>query len=203
MKKTLKLTIIIFVICLCGCTETDRNTIFPSDTELRAGDIVFRRGSGMKSHAVLYVDSNGVYSHVGVVADSAGAMMVIHAVPDEHDNKNDIDRVKMETVEKFFSKTNADIGCVMRCQDSLAAMKASIYATEIYKRGTAFDHDYDDKDTTKMYCCELVEFAYNKAGINITEGIRHKISVPGLSLDSVILPSDILNSPKLKKIREF
>lgn len=47
-------------------------TIFPAGCELKTGDIVFRRGGGISSHAVMMADRNGRYSHVGIVVDSAG-----------------------------------------------------------------------------------------------------------------------------------
>ena len=70
------------------------------------------------------------------------------------------DRVKMETPEKFYSSINAKMGEVKRLRgDTATAAKAARYALEAYRRGTLFDHGYDDSDTTKMYCCELIEYA--------------------------------------------
>lgn len=53
----------------------------PDDCQLKTGDVVFRRGSGLTSHVVLAADVNGNYSHLGIVVDSAGIKMVVHAVP--------------------------------------------------------------------------------------------------------------------------
>lgn len=196
----------IILLCtgLCGCHENIRTDIFPDNCRLLPGDVVFRKGEGAASRIVMFADNGGVYSHVGIAVDSAGTMMIVHAVPGEPDFKGDLDRVKMDTPQKFFSTANAACGEVRRLKGgSSAARRAAVYATQVYRRGTLFDHKYDDTDTTKMYCCELVEAAYIHAGETLTGGKRHDLSLPGLEASRCILPSDLLNSPKLMKVISF
>lgn len=185
------------------CTHDRRHTIKPDSMVLRPGDVVLRRGAGMTSRAVLMADKGGGYSHVGMVVDSAGTMMIVHAVPGEPDFKGDPDRVKMETPQKFYATGNAITGAVMRCTDSIAAVKAAGVAMQVYRRGTLFDHDYNNSDTTRMYCCELVEFAYTRAGLPLVSAPRHNFSLPGIDIDEVILPSDFCSSPHLHFITTF
>lgn len=189
-----------------ACTDSngDHRVLLPAGIELKPGDVVLRRGNGMASRAVLMADGGGAYSHVGIVVDSAGVLMVAHAVPGEPDYEGDPDRVKMESPEKFYSSLNARIGEVRRLHDNrAAASEAARHALEVYRRGTLFDHDYDDSDTTKMYCCELITFAYGKAGIRLTDGKRHRFKLPGMKPICCILPSDICNSRMLTKIISF
>ena len=130
---------------LISCNDKKDLTIFPAGCELKTGDIVFRRGGGISSHAVMMADRNGRYSHVGIVVDSAGKKMIVHAVPDEPDFEGDPDRVKMETPEKFFSPINANAGEVKRLKgDTIIPLKAAEYAMQTYRRNTLFDHDYDE-----------------------------------------------------------
>ena len=68
---------------------------------------------------------------------------------------------------------------------------------------TYTNHDYDDADTTRMYCCELVSAAFRAAGTDIAPLPRHSVSLPGLRLDSVMLPSDFRRSPALRVVAEF
>lgn len=192
------------LMLLVSCGGRNTGTIFPDDCELETGDIVFRRGGGISSHAVLMADNNGRYSHVGIVVDSAGKKMIVHAVPDEPNYPGDYDRVKMECPESFFDKMKASTGEVKRLKDDTArAARAAEYAKEIYYRGVRFDHGYNDDDTTEMYCCELVEHVYGKTGISLSNGNRHTISLPGIKEINCILPSDICNSGLLKKIKSF
>lgn len=205
-KKIMKtvFSLAILAVALISCGNKRPRTIFPDGLELKTGDVVFRRGGGISSHAVMMADRGGRYSHVGIVVDSAGRKMIVHAVPGEPDFKGDPDRVKMETPEKFYSSVNANAGEVKRLAgDTLTAHNAADYALAAYRRGTLFDHEYDDGDTTKMYCCELVETAYSKAGMPLAGNVRHDISLPGLKRIRCILPSDICNSRQLRKIISF
>ena len=131
-------------------------------------------------------------------------MMVVHAVPGEPDYEGDPDRVKMETPEKFFISLNADIGEVKRLRgDTVTPAVAAREAVEIYRRGTLFDHDYDDSDTSRMYCCELVMHAYARAGIPLVGTFRHEFRLPGLGLIRCVLPSDICNNGRLATVAAF
>lgn len=202
MKKAM--IIIAMLALLAACKQQAPHSILPEGCVLEEGDLVFRRGNGMTSRAVLAVDRHGSYSHIGIAVDSCGTIMIVHAVPGEPDYEGDPDRVKMESPEKFYSSLNARIGEVRRLHDNrAAASEAARHALEVYRRGTLFDHDYDDSDTTKMYCCELITFAYGKAGIRLTDGKRHRFKLPGMKPICCILPSDICNSRMLTKIISF
>ena len=86
----------LLVLTACSDNTGREGSILPADLQLQEGDVVFRRGGGFTSHAVLMADRGGIYSHVGIVADSAGQLMVVHAVPGEPDYEGDEDRVKMD-----------------------------------------------------------------------------------------------------------
>lgn len=174
----------------------------PSSVILREGDVVLRDGGGLTSHAVMFADNNGAYSHVGIVVDSAGTMMIVHAVPGEPDFDGDVDRVKMDSIGRFFSSVYADKGEVLRHNNARIAARAARHAIEIYRRHTLFDHEYDEKDTTKMCCTELVTFSFAKAGSPLNGVQRHQLSIPGIQTDCS-LPSDILNCKDLKSIVKF
>lgn len=62
------------LLALTACSDNigREGTILPAGLRLSVGDVVFRRGGGFTSHAVLMADNGGVYSHVGIVADSGG-----------------------------------------------------------------------------------------------------------------------------------
>ena len=180
----------------------DVSCIMPANCTLHIGDVVLRRGSGLTSRTVLALDEKGEYSHVGIVVDSAGVKMVVHAVPDEPDYEGDPDRVKMDTPEQFFSSVYAQTGEVCRHKDSLAARKAAAAALDVYHRHTLFDHAYDDNDTTRMYCTELVVHAYHRAGVELVGTERHHVDIPFLKMDCMF-PSDVLESEQLESKYKF
>lgn len=195
----------IVVIVSCGCHGSGTpqcKCIMPQGVQLREGDVVMRSGGGVTSHAVMIADGNGAYSHVGIVADSAGVPVIVHAVPDEPDFEGDVDRVKMDHVERFFSSVNAEHGEVLRHNDSTAARAAARCAVEIYRRHTLFDHKYDEKDTTRMCCTELVTFSFSKAGAPLTGVERHRLRVLNVSTDCSF-PSDILHCVDFRSVIKF
>ncbi len=176
--------------------------ILPAGTELREGDVVLRMGGGATSHAVAAADRGGRYSHVGIVADSCGRPMIVHAVPGEPDFAGDIDRVKLDPPAKFFSSMMATCGAVRRQANRAVAHKAAVWALAAYRRGTAFDHDYDSADTSRLYCTELVARAYASAGLDIAGPPTHEVNLPGLHT-RCWLPSDFGASRRLTTVTEF
>ena len=211
-RKTLRqapfhaaLAVLLLFMIAVSCRNSNRKAgcIMPEGTELKPGDIVLRKGTGLMSRAVTIADGGSDYSHCGIVVDSCGKMMVVHAVPDEPDFDGDVDRVKMESPESFFSSIKASKGCILRYTDNAVALKSAELAAELYRRGMLFDNEYDDSDTTKMYCSQLVAFVYGKSGIDITNGIRHDAALPGIRFSHVIYPSDFLRCSRLQKIGVF
>ena len=196
------MTLILSLVSCSVGTAYPTGTIIPADAEVLPGDILFRRGEGVLSRVVVHVD-NGRYSHVGIAVDSCGVLMVVHAVPAEPDFPGDPDRVKMETVEKFFDRENAAVGEIVRIDTRKVAEAASLEALRLYRRRLLFDHDYDANDSTRMYCSELVETAYLKAGVSLAGKRRHDYNAPGINIRQVIMPSDIYASPLLKSIPKF
>ena len=199
--QVINLVFICLFVVACSGTKGER-MILPDDLVLTEGDIVFRRGTGLMSLTVVAADG-GKYSHMGIVVDSAGVKMVVHAVPDEPDFPGDVDRVKMELPSKFFSTFNAVMGEVMRHKDKKVAEVAAREALRLYRRGILFDHDYDDSDSTKLYCSELVERAYLGAGVSLAEERRHDFIVPGFHFEHVIMPTDIYESSMIRTILRF
>ena len=149
IPKKFGLLTFVIVCILTACSKKDEKAhcIMPAGTTLEEGDIVLRKGTGLTSRAVRIADGGSDFSHCGIIVDSCGRKMVVHAVPDEPDFEGDVDRVKMERPEDFFSTIRASKGCVLRYRDRETAEKSARLAYGIYKRGTLFDDDYNDSDT--------------------------------------------------------
>ena len=202
MRSSILLTIVLLVLVACKDQKAASTSILVDSSCLQTGDVVFRRGSGLTSHAVLMAEQGGAYSHVGIVVDSAGVPMIVHAVPDEPDFEGDVDRVKMDRPEVFFNEVHAVCGEVRRHRDSLLAQRAATVAVQVYQRKTLFDHDYDDTDTTRMYCTELITYAFSRAGRPLSGICHHGLSFLDIHTDCV-LPSDILECKDLYQIIQF
>lgn len=195
--------LLVAFLAFFSCQKEELYSIMPKDCDLRPGDIVFRLGNSLESSAVIIADRDGSYSHCGIVVDSAGSIRIVHSVPDEPDFDGDVDRVKMDRPEMFWRIDRAAAGAVCRMQDSLAAKKASEVAKKAFERNTLFDDEYDDKDTTKLYCSELVYYSYKRAGYDLVGPERHTYDLFFVSYDSCIMPSQIYNSKYVKPVRLF
>lgn len=196
--------------------ELVRGEIMP---RLREGDVVFRRGGGAVSRAVLAADRGGAYSHVGVVAEVGGALVVVHVVPGEPDARGVRDVTKIDHPEEFFAPRKASRGAVMRLRDvgsnaSVGGMRANALtvsdiacraarsAVRLAAAAIPFDHDYDLADTARMYCTELVWHLFRGEGVDLSGGRRTRVNLPGMSGD-YIMPSDISSAPELELIVFF
>ena len=128
------------------------------------------------------------------VARDGGEMVVVHSVPGEAGEDGAPDRVKVEAVASFFAPDKAREGALLHFTcDSTVARRAARLALEIAARGVEFDHDYDLGDTCRLYCTELVHHVYSRCGIDVTEGRRTHLALPGFTGD-YIMPSDIYES---------
>lgn len=200
--------VVIIMLCtiLYGCTKQDRLNTPDFDlveSQLQEGDLLFRRGMGFVGRVVTAADDIGAYSHVGIAIKDGDEWCVIHAVPSEPDFKGDVDRVKCESLRKFWSEQRAGNGCLYRVMHSDTTRSIAVAnARRIYKKHTLFDHDYDLDDTTLLYCTELIEYVYGLAGVSLSEGRRSDVNFPSMS-GSYIMPSDLTKSELLKPIYSF
>lgn len=205
MKKLLHIFPALLALCLCvSCKNTRAKSQRIMPVEILAdGDLAFRRGTGLLSQVVTSASKDGVYSHIGILKKIDNEWFVIHAVPDEPDFEGDPDRVKMDSLSRFFAADRAVRGMIARVtDDSLAASKAAAIAWKMARERVLFDHDYDLTDTSRMYCSELVEFAYRETGICLSEGRRTQINVPAMG-GTYLMPDDIACNKRLKIIYSF
>lgn len=169
--------------------------------QLRDGDLLFRCGTSVESQAVVDMDRNkGVYSHIGIAINQGGKWKVVHAVPGE--NRDGVDRVKIEPVDTFFLTTRAIHGAAMRMKgcDNEHARLAAQWA--LSKKGVIFDDHYDWNDSTRLYCTELVQQAYERVGIDLRGDRITHVSLPFFKGD-VVFPSDIQRNDSLQVIFSF
>ena len=127
MSDMLKLGILVAGLCitLAACNTRNKSACNIHPTDLREGDVIFRRGTSANSRMVTLLQ--GFYSHVGIVADSSGKgdLRILHAVPDEPDFPGDYDRIKMDRLETYLSPKRAEAACLMR-QNNASSTPSSL-----------------------------------------------------------------------------
>ncbi len=162
-------------------------------TLLKDGDIIFRRGISFVSNVVLEADSKSPYSHVGIISFYDETPFVIHAVPDE--SEKGIDYVRKDPLNLFLRTDRASAYSVIRLTDALSAQKAAAFAKKYYDSKILFDDNFSLRDTSKLYCTELVWLAFKKAGADLTNNKFDTLAIP-LGENPYLLPGTILHSSR-------
>jgi hypothetical protein len=91
------------------------------------------------------------------------------------------------TVEDILTFVRADHMLILRHDNKDMALKAAARAIELSHRQIEYDYDFDEKDTSKLYCTEFVNVCYDNIVDPYVKG-------------SDIMPDDFLKVPELKKI---
>lgn len=182
------LSLIFIALCVVQCSTREEVVPAIPVQELREGDVAFRLGRTLESDAIASVaEGESRYSHVGVIVGRGDSLRIVHIEP-ERDGE---ERVKMESVEAFFHPAVAVAGCVARYENLTEPQRQTIEreALRLYAKGVEFDHDYSLRDTSQMYCSELVDYVFRRADVVFAEQRRR---VP-LVKEEVLFPTDMLN----------
>ena len=189
-----RLSLILLLCCFAACGRTAAERAFPTDA-MRSGDLVFRRGRSVLSRMVVAAERGGGYSHVGVlIRDTDGNWKVAHSVPAEREFEGDFDRVKFEPLQKFLSADLAASGCFVHVGEALEPARLRALcdeARQAFRDSVRFDHDFDLADTTAVYCTEFVWLLYKHCGVDLSEGRRRFVNVPGVH-GEILLPEHLL-----------
>lgn len=167
--------------------------------QLETGDLIFRRGQGIGSWAVLDNDPQSPYSHVGLVLRQNQKIWVVHTVPTSAFGENDFARI--DTLQTYLGKENATQAAVYRVQEEyrLIAKSAAQIAQNFVHARVPFDSSFEVATSDKLYCTELVWRAYLYAGLNLTDGKLDTLDLP-FADGQYILPSRLLQSPFIRLV---
>jgi len=189
----------IVLLALTACSMRNEKRDFKS-LVFAEGDLVFRRGFGTKSEAVLYADASGIYSHTGIVVRLDSVFRIVHITPGEEPG----DMIKADLPEEFWASGKAEYGALYRLKNaSPYAAEAAQQALRLLRKGIMFDHDYQLNDSTKMYCTEMVWYAYLLAGKDVTSGKRSVLENVPMYSGTYIFPSDIYSNDEFTLIYKF
>ena len=206
LNRLISIILFLSVSALSGCGTTPsapslqhtEHLNIPIDS-LRSADLAFRLGRTLQSSAIAAgANKEARYSHIGIIVRLADDVSVIHIEPQRGGDEG----VRCERLEEFFAPDKASAGAIVRLDNLTCEQRQIIsqYLLLVARSPIRFDHDYTLSDTTRMYCNELTEWAYSKAGITLSAGRRH--SLP-LASEAVILPGDILQRNDVVPIWTF
>jgi hypothetical protein len=128
-----------------------------------------RRGRGLFSDLFRRVgDVESPYSHVGIVHLQGGEAAVIHTVASELTGRG---HVRIEPLRQFLGEDRADAAAVYRpvAGSPEVPSRAVGIARELEAAKVPFDTRFDLATEDRLYCTELVDLAYRRAGLVLVE----------------------------------
>jgi uncharacterized protein YycO len=141
--------------------------------QLKDGDIILRHGFGMVSDLIVST-MNEEYdiSHCAILVKDSNGFNVIHSVSQ---SLSDFDGVQSQSLHRFISDSKENSIIVVRYKgdsDSLISSSAKYYLN----KKIPFDNDFDIKDSTKIYCTELIwKVIKDSQGVDIfSEQLKEK-----------------------------
>jgi cell wall-associated NlpC family hydrolase len=170
-------------------------------SQLEAGDLVFRIGSGWQSEVVRGVASEregkrgDPYSHVGMLVGAPVHWQVLHAVPAEMPGR--ADSVVRDDLDFFLAPERARGIAIYRVTaDAVTRAAAVNYA--LLRMGTPFRIVENDREG--QYCTTLVWRAWQQAGINFGAPFEY-LEIP-LAAGDYLLPHSLRSAPELRLVFE-
>jgi hypothetical protein len=139
--------------------------------EFQAGDLIFQTSSSKQSYAVMWA-SQSIYSHVGIIEIDHGKKYVIEAIA----------KVTRTPLEDWIRRGRFHRYAVFRYKWISKDQQASIVRKAKHFLGVAYDIYFTSKNT-ELYCSELVDSAYRRAGTPIGKFVK----VQELDVDNVVV----------------
>ncbi|MBP1464469.1 hypothetical protein EYB53_001990 [Candidatus Chloroploca sp. M-50] len=198
--------ILLFSLTLSQSSYYSRSdySLFIDEEFLETGDIIFRTGGSVLSHAVLLNDPTSEFSHVGIVYKSNTRSFVIHIAPSEGAAVlTSTSFAQIEPLESFLSLDKASLAAVFRLHsaDKNIAKHATDIARSYVDEQRTFDFDLDLATEEQLYCTELVWRAYNEAGIDLVDKQFDNLSILFSEQNKYyILPSRLAKSKHVYQV---
>ena len=154
-----------------SCSEQQKNSIEHNDTifwdlssfseNIEDGDIILKMGYGTISKIIAkQLNEKNQLSHCAIVYKKDTSMYIIHSVSGEISDK---DGVQKASFSDFYNDIKPNSLFVLRHKsDTKTRSEISTFASYYLSKLIPFDNDFNNSDSTKLYCSELVNLSlYN------------------------------------------
>lgn len=127
---------------------------------LREGDVILRQGTGPFSTEIVNVmgEKNPV-SHCGLILRTQGKLMVVQSISAE---LSKTDGIQLQDLQSFIDDTADSNLFIVRYKDTAIAARVATEALNLLEKKLPFDHEYNLKDHSKIYCAELPYLCFTK-----------------------------------------
>lgn len=130
--------------------------------KLQNGDIILRYGYGMVSDYIVKIfDEPLAVSHCGIIVKDGNNLQVVHS---ESTNDQTQEGVKTDALDQFTKSAHLHSIVIVRFKDLSPQQSNEItdYALSYAKNKIPFDYQFNSKDTSRVFCTELVWLSYRK-----------------------------------------
>lgn len=138
---------------------------------LMTGDIIFQTSNSNQSYAIMWA-TKSLYSHVGVIEISGNKKFVIEA----------ISRVSRTPLDKWIKRGRLARYAVYRYGQLNSDQREAVISNAKALLGRKYDI-YFTSMNNEIYCSELVDIAYKKAGFTV--GKMEKVK--DLDVDNILV----------------
>ena len=127
-----------------------------------SGDIILRQGTSLVSSFISksFHDSHGI-SHCGILVQDKGVWKVIHSISGQISG---IDGIRIERSKSFMEKALENNVILVKPNFLIDRDLIGKLAWKYLELKPLFDHEFNLKDQSKLYCSELVRAVYLEAG---------------------------------------
>ncbi len=125
---------------------------------LREGDFVFRLGYGMVSFFLETQTGASGVSHIGVLVKDTLDFFVIHSISG---SMAELDGVQKVSLNDFLFEAKPHSFVATRLKNSNGELIAN-EARRLLAKRVPFDMSFDIKDTTQLFCSEMINFILQK-----------------------------------------
>ena len=127
----------------------------PSELSIiQEGDILLRQGYGFFSRSIVkYQQAKYPVTHCAMFVKQKGKPGVIHSLSSSF---SDFDGVQIQPLQRFINESMPKTLMVVRFNGTQEDIHSLVQKTRAYlAKKIPFDHEFNRKDTSKMYCTEL------------------------------------------------
>jgi hypothetical protein len=194
--------------------DTSKHFINVLGMKIHSGDILISRGGAVVSALIARSgDYPGNYSHAALLHVDAKKNKA--TLIEAHIEKG----VALSDMQTYLKDKKMRI-LVLRVKPDLAShanlkkipdLVAAFAMNDAKSRKINYDFELDDKDSSKMFCSEVVSYAYKTFGIDLwkskstisNEGIAKWLHEFGVTHFTTELPSDLEYDPNLNVVYEW
>jgi hypothetical protein len=162
--------------------------------DFRTGDIALIGGQTGAGQAVSAADpSRSGVGHCGIIVLRDDVVWFVHA---------DV-YTSMVIAERWADyapvRDNTDLYILLRHDDASAASRAAEIAWRFVEQRVPFDTAFDDGNSKKLYCTELVMVAYARASAVLAVPERMRVRMPFVS-NRVVHPAGLMLAPGVSEV---